>query len=655
MRIRLLLAFLFAAVLCASSAPAQSTTGTISGRVVDIQDLPIPGVTVTATSANLQGTRETVTSGNGDYILTLLPSGTYTLTFELTGFQRQQNTVNLAPTQNVPLEVTMGPAALAEAVQVTAGTADILTRTAQVATNFNQDLIGVLPTNRDIRAIMLMAPSVHPTGPSGSFSIAGSMSFENLYMVNGVNVNENLRGQPNDLIIEDAVQEMTIATAGVSAEYGRFGGGVVNVITKSGGNLFNGTFRDTLTNDNWRALVPAREGDPATGDTKLDKVVPTYEYTIGGPVFRDQLWFFTAGRLQTQSFNRQLVRTNIPYVFEDKSQRYEGKLTYTLDTNHRFQGAYTKINRDVKNNTFSTNASMDLASLEDRSLPEDLFTINYTGVITPKLFVEGRYSQRHFTFVGSGSKFRDIQKGTLLVTPGQERYQSPTFCGVCTDEQRDNQDIFVKWSYFVSTNRSGSHNLTFGYDLFNDIRLANNHQSGSGYRIVNAPAIVEGTNVIATFVSGTSLIQWNPIFVESDGTDFRTHSVFVNDNWRVTDRITANVGIRFDRNDGKNGAGELVARQSAFSPRLGLVVDPMGDGRWSMTASAAKYVAGILNSIADISSPGGNADDTASCTEVRTLTLVRAPGCPTRQPFSRCSTGSTPTAGRVRPSQAHPK
>ena len=106
-----------------------------------------------------------------------------------------------------------------------------------------------------------------------------------------------------------------------------------------------------------------------------------------------------------------------------------------------------------------------------------------------------------------------------------------------------------------------------------------------------------------------SLIQWNPIFVESDGTNFRTHSLFVNDNWRVTDRITANVGIRFDRNDGKNGAGELVASQSAFSPRLGLVVDPMGNGRWSVTASAAKYVAGVLNSIADISSPGGNADE----------------------------------------------
>ena len=77
--------------------------------------------------------------------------------------------------------------------------------------------MSTLPTQRDYRAVMLMAPAVHPTGPSGSFSVAGSMSFENLYMVNGVSVNENLRGQAQDLVIEDAMQETTVATAGVSA------------------------------------------------------------------------------------------------------------------------------------------------------------------------------------------------------------------------------------------------------------------------------------------------------------------------------------------------------------------------------------------------------------------------------------------------------
>src|SRR4051794_19073060 len=240
----------------AVGAAAQTTTGTLSGHVIDSQGLPLPGVTVNAASPNLQGVRTVVTSANGDYIFSALPSGTYTVTYELTGFQSQHRTVAVAPTQLVPLDVTLGVASVSEVVTVVGQTGNVPTQTAQVATNFKQDLIAALPTNRDINSALLLAPAVHPTGPSGAYSIAGAMSFETLYMVNGVNVSENLRGQANDLYIEDAIQETNIATSGISAEYGRFGGGVVNVITKSGGNSFSGSLRDTLNNDKWRTLTP---------------------------------------------------------------------------------------------------------------------------------------------------------------------------------------------------------------------------------------------------------------------------------------------------------------------------------------------------------------------------------------------------------------
>ncbi len=117
---------------------AQSTTGTISGRVVDPQGLSVPGVTVMATSPALQGSRDTVTTENGDYILTLLPSGVYTIVLELSGFGTQTRTVTVAPTQVAPVEVEMGPAAVTETVQVVARGSDVLTRTAQVATNFRR-------------------------------------------------------------------------------------------------------------------------------------------------------------------------------------------------------------------------------------------------------------------------------------------------------------------------------------------------------------------------------------------------------------------------------------------------------------------------------------------------------------------------------------
>jgi outer membrane receptor for ferrienterochelin and colicin len=597
LRTWLTIATLFAVPTCVA---AQTTNGTISGHVVDTQGLSLPGVTVNAASPNLQGIRSVTTSENGDYIFTLLPPGVYTVSFELSGFEPVRRSVTLAPTQSVPLDATLGPAAITEAVIVVGRTADVLTQTAQVATNFKQELLSTLPTTRDINAALLLSPSVHPTGPGGGISIGGAPSFESLFLVNGVTVNENLRGQPNALYIEDAIEETSVATAGISAEYGRFSGGIVNVITKSGGNLFSGSFRDTLFNDNWRALTPFR------GDSKTSMTVPTYEYTIGGPVAKDRLWFFTAGRLQNQESTRQTVVTNIPYTLGDDQKRYEAKLTFSANPNHRVEGAYTKTLRDQTNGSHVN--VMDLASLYTASNPQDLVTLNYNGVLSSNFFIEGRYSKRHWTSQGVGASSTDLIDGTLILDRVQNtRYWSATFCGVCDPETRDNDDAFVKGTYFLSKKGGGSHTMVFGFDGFNDTRFANNYQSGSSYRILGTTSIVRGTTVYPEFLAnGSTLIQYSPITTATLGTNFRTFSGFYSDSWRASDAFTFNLGLRWDKNHGENGAGQLVAKDSALSPRLGLVWDPKRDGRWTVTASFAKYVAALSSSVADASSPGGN-------------------------------------------------
>ena len=614
MRVRFVLAVI-AVLTIAASATAQTTTGTISGRVLDVQGAALPGATATAKSPNLQGTREAVTSANGDYILTGLPSGPYTITFSLAGFQTHTRNVVLAPTQVLPLEVTLGPAQVTEEITVVGSSADTLMKTAQIATNFSQDLIANLPTSRDLNSILLMAPGVHPTGPAGAFSFGGSVSFENLFLLNGVSINENIRGQAFDTAIEDAIQETTVANGGVSAEFGRFSGGVVNIITKSGGNRFSGSFRESLNNDKWRTLTPFEtERLATTPEPRIDKVVPTYEYTIGGPVMRDRLWFFTSGRLRDESQGRTLIATAVPYEFREEQRRYEVKGTYSLGAKHRFQVNYNHHDRSQLNYSFNQNLTMDLRSLGTRRLPERLHAGTYSGMLTSKLFVEALVSRRTLKFIGSGAKSTDLIDGTLLIdnSRGMTRWWSDTFCGVCTPEGRDADDIFAKASYFLSTPRFGSHNVVFGYDTFNDIRTANNHQSGSDYRILSAGAILSGNgagenDLFPIFLGdGTTTIQWNPILQESEGSSFRTHSGFVNDTWRLTDRLTANVGIRFDKNHGADQSGNVVAKDSAWSPRLGIIWDPTGGGAWSVTASVAKYVAAISNPVADSSAAGGN-------------------------------------------------
>lgn len=592
-----------------TAAPAAfaqgNPTGTISGRVHSDAG-PLPGVTVSASSPALQGVRTAVTSENGDYIIALLPPGTYTVTFELQGFRTLQQTASVAVGQTVPLDVTLNVAAASETVMVT-GRIEPFSQTAPVATTLRAEEVAELPLDRTLNATVLLAPGVFNTGPSTNaqdsaaqaISIAGAMSFENLFLVNGVVVNENLRGQAVPLFIEDAVQETTVTTGSISAEYGRFSGGVVNAVTKSGGNRFSGSFRTTLTNDNWRALTPH------PNDTRVDDVVPTFEYTAGGPIARDRLWFFTAGRIVDRVEGRQTTTTNIPYTLTEKERRYEGKLTWSAAPGHTVRGTYIYRNRDQENaSSFSV---MDLRSLYDRSLPDDLASVNYTGTLSPRFFVEATWSRRTLKFVNSGATSTDPIDGTLVLDVARgTRYWSPTFCAVCgPDEERNNENVVLKGTYFLSTRRAGSHSVVFGYDTFNDIRIADNHQSGSDFRVLGTTSIIRGSDVYPQWLPGSTTIQWNPIVAASLGTDFRTHSLFVNDTWRLNSRLSVNLGLRWDRNSGRDSADNMVADDSALSPRLALTFDPRGDGRWTVNAGYGKYVAGLANSIADSGSDGG--------------------------------------------------
>ena len=239
----------------ATGVAAQGNpTGTISGRVLSDagpstwrdrhSDLPQPP----------GQPRQRVTSENGDYIMPLLPPGTYTLSFELQGFRTLQQTTNVAAGQTVPVNISLAVAAASETVTVI-GQIERFAQTAPVTTTLRAAEIASLPSDRSLNSTILFRPGVFNTGPSNNsqdsastaITISGAMSFENLFMVNGVVINENIRGQGVPLVIEDAVQETTVSSGAISAEFGRFSGGVVNAVTKSGGNRFSGSFRTSFT------------------------------------------------------------------------------------------------------------------------------------------------------------------------------------------------------------------------------------------------------------------------------------------------------------------------------------------------------------------------------------------------------------------------
>jgi hypothetical protein len=595
----------FAAALLLTALPAFSQTnptGTISGKVVDQQGLPLPGVAVTATSPALQGSRSATTSANGDYILPFLPSGQYTVTYELSGFATVKRTERVSLDSAVTANATLAVAGVSEAVTVTGQVEGEIGRGSQVQTSFKNDLVEKLPLNRTLVQATLLAPGVRDNGPNGAIVVNGAMSYDSLYLLNGVVVNENLRGQSLALFIEDALQETTITTASVSAEYGRFQGGVINAVTKSGGNRFSGSFRTTFDNAKWTDKW--RYDKDRSLDSRLDKTIPTYEATLGGPFVKDRLWFFGAYRGRNLQEGRSTSFTNLPFTRKLDEKRYEGKLTFAISTKHTLKGAYTRIDSTEDGNSFGT--IMDLASLVNRSTPQDLLSANYTGILSTNFFVEAQYSRRRFTFKNSGSQFTDLIKGTLMLDQanGSARFWSPTFCGVCDDEKRDNQNIVAKASYFLSTSGAGSHNLVGGFDMFDDKRFANNHQSGSDYRVYATRTIIQGSDIYPVFDRNT-IIRWTPIFVGSEGNRFRTISAFVNDAWTLDKNWQFNLGLRYDKNDGKDSMGVVRVKDAAFSPRLAAAFDPKGDGQWTVRASYAHYVAAIANGVGDGASAGG--------------------------------------------------
>jgi TonB dependent receptor len=486
-----------------------------------------------------------------------------------------------------------------EQVEVPATTPPDPSAVTEVATRIHWKLTDALPTTRTLEAAINLVPGLHDTGPSTNTTIAGAMSSENVIMLNGVQITDNIRGTPFNLFIEDAIEQTTVSTAGISAEYGRFSGGLVNAITKSGGNDFEGSLRVTLNNDAWRSTSPF-------GEAKSNDTQPTYEYTLGGPVLRNRTWFFTAGRMQENvTAQTTAAPASVPYEYTDQERRLEAKITHALAPGHSVRVGYIGIRETQKNYGFGS--FMDLRSLTDRKLPQSLLSVNYHGVLSSSLFIEGQYSSRHFTFQQAGGLDTDRIRGTLLIDQqrGGLRYWSPSFCGVCGDERRDNDDLVLKGTWFRST-RAGSHNVVFGYDTFSNKRFVNNHQSASDYRIYGTTSIVSPDGIYPVFgADETTYIQYNPILQETQGTDFAMDSLFANDTWRVTPRLGLNVGLRWDHNRGRNGSGVLVVKDASLSPRLGAVWDARGDGMLTVTASYARYVASIANAIADGSSPGG--------------------------------------------------
>lgn len=572
-------------------------SGTLQGTVKLQGGEPAPGVTVTATSAALQGQRLAVTNESGDYILRGLPPGDYKVAFTLGGFKTQETHATVPFASIARADVQMTSEAVSETINVTGEATSEMT-TPTVGADLRAAVIDELAAPRDPVGMALLAPGVKTGQLGGQVEISGGIAYDNLFLLDGADFNDSVFGNPDNLFIEDAIQETQVLTSGVSAEYGRFGGGVVNAITKSGGNAFHGTVRDNRTNVAWRSRTPLEEEN----NTKLkSKDNDNYTGTLGGYVLRDRLWFFVAGRSENTATSTPLFLTGIPFNNSTNDKRLEGKLTLNLADNHSIQASY------LRNRTkFFRPELIDISSTVDTLVhdeqPQDFRVLHYSGVLTSSFFVEAQYSAKNFEFKNAGGTSKDIVNSPFICSTLGCAYNAPYF-DATDPEDRNNKQYAASASYSAGGGKLGSHDLKFGGEEFKNLRTGGNSQSSTNYVFFSDPALDANGNIIVgsdghaiptfiPFTFQTFLIFWDA----HRGSQFesKTDALYVNDNWHLNGNWSFALGARYEdaRNTGTDNITTI--RSKRLVPRLGATFDPAGNGKYRLDATYAQY-AGSYN------------------------------------------------------------
>jgi outer membrane receptor protein involved in Fe transport len=591
---RSVVGFIIAVALAATASAQGVQTGVVTGFARGSDGLSLPGATITVVSAAIQGSRETTTDVNGAYVVRGLPPGTYDVTFQFPEMKPVTQQIVVALGATAELDATMQLAARTENVVVVAPAPSMLTKPV-VGINFGAKEVDQLPIGRAPSHVGEFAPGLTNNTPnSNQVSIGGSFAFDNVFMIDGVDINDNLFGYPDNLFIEEAVEETQVITSAASAEYGRFSGGVVNVVTRRGGNIFGGSLRTNFSNPAWTAETPF---ETARNQERLDKMDSYYEGTLGGPVKRDKVWFFFAGRSQKTSTNTPLPATGVPFLATDKNDRAELKLTATPWMAQTIEGQYTK--RHQTGVRASIPISIDPNTSDDVDQSGDLAVVNWNGVVAKRFFATAQYSRKtnHPRFGNRSTNIVDspfMTIGRLTGIPGGQQYSSPYFDR--TDpEDRDSHQLTGSISWFKSDARYGTHDVKVGFERFNSIGRGGNSQSSTGYIFNTDYLAVNGQPQFGA--DGRMIPVWIPGFTSQAETlplrgaqiDIKTTSFYAQDRWTPARRLTLDLGVRFEhvRSD---ATGDIVgADANTWVPRLGATYDLQGDGKTTVSASYSHY------------------------------------------------------------------
>ena len=581
--------------LAPAASWAQRVTGNLVGTVKDDTGAVLPGVTVNLTGEKVVGTQTATTNPEGFYRFINLPPGKYDVTFALTGFgkvRREAVQISLGATEeiNVALKVSQ----MSEEVTVVGEAPVVDTQTNQVSTNYDKDWVRNAPVPRfSMFDLISVAPGVAASSQGATtMSAFGSGTDENSFQIDGTNLTAPSTGEAWPYPNTDAIEEIEVLSLGAPAEYGNVTGAVFNVVTRQGTNQFHGDANFYFQSDGLtgRNTTDAEDGGfPFHRERFRDAT-----FQISGPILKDKLWFFASYQYQTDA--KTPAGVDPQFFTDEKAHRVFGKLTWQINPKHKLAFGYHNDYYDLPG-TPAANLAPTVVSNNHGQNPTP--NLMYTGVLSDKTVVEARFAgfwgDDHADPIVSGEprvqpRFYDLDTGQI--TGGVYYWY---------DDKSYQSTASAKISHFADNFLGASHDFKFGVQYLR----GGVHDAISGYNdIVYTYAYDDGYGNTYQVAYG---YQYQPY---SYGGTTKGLGVFFDDTVRVNDRLTLNLGVRYDRNTAmipdlkvtdQNGGftGETIPGRdlytwNVFAPRLGFNLKLTGDGKTVLRGHYGRYYRGVV-------------------------------------------------------------
>lgn len=564
------------------SAFSQDTGGSILGRVVSRDGAPLPGVSIEASGPSLPGVRRTETGPSGLFRFTGLPGGKYHLEFRELGFRtlRMEDVRVLVGQSTSPGggEIILESTAIEVAPLVVETERPVLDlSTASVETSLADSEFLEIPTDRDYRDLIKLVPQANPSFIGDPINVGGATGLENMTYIDGLNVTDPFVGGLGTKLPYNFVKEFEVKTGGYEAEYGGAGGGIFNVVTRSGGNEWSFSGFGYFNTAGLTADAQLGVGD------LVSRGADSYDFgvAVGGPILRDRVWFFAS---YDPTFTTSEVQIPGLGFFDDERTEhlFAGKLTWrasaSTDVVATFFGDPTTHDR-VGGGPFSG----DVTEILD---PDVFLNRIERGGYNAGLDLTHRFGTRAVLDLLLGGQWTQNFDGPR---PGDDAARYTCLGATGCDG-------------LVPGATSGGFGELFAFDgqklsaRLSGTFFLGSHTSKAGIEFEESAlspfeASNPGVGVILDLGPEAGAGRWLVVVQERVATlKSRVPTAYLQDSWAITDRFRLNYGVRWEGLqivDSDGSVAQTISDQ--WQPRIGFVWQPGSLGTQKVSGSAGRF------------------------------------------------------------------